>query len=351
MWLAEDLTEKRYVALKIVKSARNYTDAAEDEIKLLDKVKTHSTESSTIVLLYDHFTIDGPHGVHVCMVFEVLGANLLKLIRVTKHRGLPVPLVKTITRQMLEGLDLLHKKCGIIHTDLKPENILLCLSSSEIELLANSFSGKQSSRCFQQNPCNGSELDITNAMEGVKLSCSLEKEFSINELKPENIKVKIADLGNACWTNRHFTSDIQTRQYRAPEVILGHSYDTSVDIWSAACIVFELLTGDFLFTPKSGRKYDKNEDHIALMMELLGEMPKSFATTGKFSREIFNRRGELRHIRELEFWKLMDVLREKYDFSQGDSKVIADFLLPMLEYIPKKRISAAEALQHPWLYS
>ena len=51
------------------------------------------------------------------------------------------------------------------------------------------------------------------------------------------ISVKIADLGNACWTNQHFTNDIQTRQYRSPEVILGGKWGASTDIWSMACMV------------------------------------------------------------------------------------------------------------------
>jgi serine/threonine protein kinase len=55
--------------------------------------------------------------------------------------------------------------------------------------------------------------------------------------------VKIVDLGNACWTHKHFSDDIQTRQYRAPEVIITSPYDTSADIWSLGCMVFELLTG------------------------------------------------------------------------------------------------------------
>jgi serine/threonine-protein kinase SRPK3 len=53
----------------------------------------------------------------------------------------------------------------------------------------------------------------------------------------ERITVKIADLGNACWTDHHFTDDIQTRQYRCPEVILGGKWGTSADVWSAACVV------------------------------------------------------------------------------------------------------------------
>lgn len=51
------------------------------------------------------------------------------------------------------------------------------------------------------------------------------------------ISVKIADLGNACWVGHHFTNDIQTRQYRSPEVILGAKWGASTDVWSMACMV------------------------------------------------------------------------------------------------------------------
>lgn len=57
------------------------------------------------------------------------------------------------------------------------------------------------------------------------------------------ISVKIADLGNACWVNHHFTDDIQTRQYRSPEVILGAKWGASTDVWSMAAMVcpYDLL--------------------------------------------------------------------------------------------------------------
>lgn len=87
-------------------------------------------------------------------------------------------------------------------------------------------------------------------------------------------KAVVVDFGNACWTHKHFTDDIQTRQYRSPEVILGAKYDTAADMWSLACVVFELVTGDFLFEPKSGPSWDRDEDHVALMIELLGKMPR-----------------------------------------------------------------------------
>lgn len=164
------------------------------------------------------------------------------------------------------------------------------------------------------------------------------------------LRAKVCDLGNACWTYKHFTDDIQTRQYRSPEVILGKKYDTSADMWSMACFIFELLTGDLLFDPKSGRNFNRDEDHLAQMIELLGKMPKAFTGSTRGAKEFFNRKGELKRIRNLKYWELEQVLTEKYRFSTRDAKSLASFLEPMLRYDPVKRARAEESLQHPWLF-
>ncbi|KAH7427154.1 hypothetical protein KP509_10G032000 [Ceratopteris richardii] len=163
------------------------------------------------------------------------------------------------------------------------------------------------------------------------------------------LQCKIVDLGNACWTYKQFTSDIQTRQYRCPEVLLGSKYSTSADMWSFACILFELVTGDFLFDPHSGDDYERDEDHLALMMELLGRIPKKIALGGRYSKDFFNRHGDLRHIRRLRYWPLDSVLIEKYEFSPQNAKELSDFLVPLLDFVPEKRPTAGQCLLHPWL--
>ena len=100
----------------MVKSASHFTETALDEIKLLKDVRdtdpSDPKRNKTVQLLND-FKISGINGLHVCMVFEVLGHNLLKLIIKSNYRGIPRNNVKRIIRQVLEGLDYLHNKCKI----------------------------------------------------------------------------------------------------------------------------------------------------------------------------------------------------------------------------------------------
>ena len=139
VWLCWDFRAVRFVALKVVKSAKHYTEAAADEIKLLqcarDGDPLDANRFKTVQLL-DNFKVTGPNGVHVCMVFEVLGNNLLKLIIKSNYHGIPLQNVKYIVKQVLQGLDYLHRKCQIIHTDMKPENVLMCVDETHVRHLA-----------------------------------------------------------------------------------------------------------------------------------------------------------------------------------------------------------------------
>ncbi|XP_037678774.1 SRSF protein kinase 3 isoform X2 [Choloepus didactylus] len=118
--------------------------------------------------------------------------------------------------------------------------------------------------------------------------------------------------GPACPQHKHFTEDIQTWQYRVVEVLIGAEYGLPADIWSTACMAFELATGDYLFEPYSGEDYshDKRRWRQALLLaagpltaawapdmlsahivELLGDIPPAFALSGCYSQEFFNRRA------------------------------------------------------------
>ncbi|KAL8164460.1 UNVERIFIED_CONTAM: SRSF protein kinase 3 [Gekko kuhli] len=510
----------------------HYTETAVDEIKLLKCVRDSDPSDpkrENIVQLIDDFKISGINGVRilprgvprnqsslcsndtgiaegtrlgwqsvgvdwaldVCMVLEVLGHQLLKWIIKSNYQGLPIPCVKSILRQVLQGLDYLHSKCKIIHTDIKPENILLCVDEGyvrrlaaeatvwqqaggpppsgsavssapqeivngkmsknkrkklkrkqkrqsqllaerlrdlqQLEDLATVAAGDACESTVAQDLNNGAPVPVAGGAEpsGGSLACSPQSltsssgfythnaydscnghsppgaasrhfspdsatsgfsgsvfsssamsgisnqrerggllspststfgisEFLVNPLDPQNaekIRVKIADLGNACWVHKHFTEDIQTRQYRALEVLIGAVYNTPADIWSTACMAFELATGDYLFEPHSGEDYTRDEDHIAHIVELLGDIPPHFALSGRYSREYFNRRGELRHIKNLKHWGLYEVLVEKYEWPLEQAAQFTDFLLPMMEYIPEERATASQCLQHPWLNS
>merc|ERR550514_2671247 len=177
----------------------------------------------------------------------------------------------------------------------------------------------------------------------------LEEVSNIDIFNHEGVAYKVADLGNACWVEKHFSDDIQTRQYRAPETIIGAGYDTSADVWSLACMIFELVTGDYLFDPKASEEYPRDEDHLALFVELLGNMPPKLISKGRSSKTYFNRRGHLRHIKSLRYWGLDDVLQQKYHMHPLEAKNLASFLRLMLRLQPEERQTSQALLAHPWL--
>ena len=546
-WLAFDTKHGNYVCIKIQKSDQRYINAAYDEVEILQELAKHNfdeewlnslreywkdepekikdlnvMEHTQTVQLLNSFLYAGIHGRHFCMVFEIVGVTLLELIKRYNYRGIPLPFIRIITKQILIGLDFLHRFCNIIHTDLKPENILVCLTEEELKKIAETgslndpkaekdynyndnlnnstinlnkttinninknkynnedsitmemsslnltsttLSGKARRRKNQKykrkqikklerQGLSEAEIDIKikeimdkkkkeNETEKIdktenieenqynikdlvdrpkiasvpKYNLTLNKredDSSEDELEPfdieeysqildyyykekkrvkndsiyrnniilrnnelkkaktekekesinlkyaqllemkgppldKKIEVKICDMGNACWFTYHFSTAIQTRQYRSPEVLLGINYNETADIWSLACIVFELATGDYLFSPRKGETYSKNDDHIAKFIRMLGKMPKKFALSGDNSYKYFNRKGEMRRVHNIPRIPLKTVLIMKYHFKEKEAEALSDFLMPMLEYLPEKRASAKELLNHPWL--
>jgi serine/threonine-protein kinase SRPK3 len=98
------------LVLQVQKSAQHYTEAARDEITLLSQIRDGDADNCKhCCRLLDSFEHAGPHGLHVCMVFEVLGDNMLALIKAFDYKGVPLPVVRSLTRQMLVALDYLHR--------------------------------------------------------------------------------------------------------------------------------------------------------------------------------------------------------------------------------------------------
>ncbi|OAF68442.1 hypothetical protein A3Q56_03667 [Intoshia linei] len=316
------------------------------------------------------------------MVFEVLGETLLTIIQQSNYEGLSTAYAKTIVKQVLQGLDYMHAHCRIIHTDIKPENIMSV--PNDLDVLENavyainlfktvnfdesrmpiSLVANLSKRHHSFKPTSKKKHHRreNNVFKQISTLYKLENAFNDKNFIPNeeyhktwpfcrkpSFKFKIVDIGNACWTDRQFTNDIQTRQYRAPEIILVCGYDTSVDIWSVACLFFELITGDYLFDPRAGSYFTPDEDHLAHIWELLGKVPEFLIKLGKDSRNFFDKNGNLRHIRDLNIWKLSEVLCLKYKFSTLEAENISNFLLNMLDYDQMKRATAEQLLQMKFL--
>ena len=348
VWLASTNTNSEstsFHALKIVKSWCDVSRAAQSEIELLEHINKKISEresnlSVPLVNMTDTFTISGHHGTHTVIAMTLCGPNLLKLVTNLKFKGVNHNIVKHITTEILQALQFLHDEVGVVHTDLKLENVLLQVHSSEtLRILAMACGGNIISSDVELSDASLNGMWIRRPNETLKES--IKRSFSI----------KLSDLGGARYTNRSYpVCVLQTREYRSPEVIIGWSDITGkADMWSMACVVFELLAGEFLFDPKDQTNFDRDVYHIALFRELLGEMPEDMTTgTGRFIDLFYNSDGIFRHV-NLEHVPLSSRIVVCCNFTPEAAEVTASFLLTMLEYHPESRISAAEALKESWL--
>ncbi|WAQ86144.1 hypothetical protein PtA15_6A774 [Puccinia triticina] len=332
VWLAYDQQVDRHVAVKVAKSPKI---CAEKEIKHQQHAASANPSHpghANVVRLLDHFTHEGPNGTHTCMLFEPLGENLAALSQRFGRYGMPAPLVRQIGRELLRGLDYLHRECGIVHTDLKSANVVV--SIPDVEKLIRA------------------ELDDPQKSEyGTKTSCPLRAPH-IQTTRPENneqpdyssISVKLCDFGNAtslATGNANFW--IQTAAYRSPEVIIEAPWDHRVDIWSLGCLIFELLAGSHLFHTTA----DYNRDyHLNQIVDLLGEFPLHMITAGNYiPMHIFDMQI-IKKKQKMEDW----CLREMMLMNLFESEIIG-CLESILIVDPAERPEARQILDDPdnWL--
>jgi hypothetical protein len=176
--------QEEIVAIKVVRNVKRYYDSALIEADIIEDVNRRGGRGlSHCAIMYDAFTFHG----HYCMVFESLGPSLYDFLKRQQYQPFPISCVRDFARQLLEALEFLHS-FSLIHTDLKPENVLL-LNSREV-------------------PCEG----------GYNM--------------PESTRIKVIDFGGATYDSEKKSSIVNTRQYRAPEVILGVGWSMPSDLWS-----------------------------------------------------------------------------------------------------------------------
>ncbi|XP_055336163.1 serine/threonine-protein kinase SRPK-like [Paramacrobiotus metropolitanus] len=389
VWMAFDQTDNDFKALKVVRSASTYTETARDEIDLLlhaAKACPTDPHRDRIVRLHDHFELDGPFGHHVVLVMEITGPSLFSVCRRAGNHGLKLQTVRNLTRRILEGLAYMHEKAQMIHTDLKPENVSLDIGAPEKLQLAKEalwFSNHNLSmpksmvstffyekirkenqiptlpRIEPEQSSSSCDIDAVNDLlenqdkgdDAVNSPLSATSEKNLDPAKDIcDPSIKIVDMGNACWTYKKFTSDIQTREYRAFEVLMGSDYQANVDVWSVGCMAFELATGDYLFNPRHGEDFATDEDHVAQMIERIGYPSRKVATKGKYCHKFFNRRGHFKCFsqKELDPQSISALLIEEYKWKPEEARIFAQFIEACLIYDPALRPSAFVLLSHPF---
>uniref|UniRef100_A0A0D3EQQ6 Protein kinase domain-containing protein n=1 Tax=Oryza barthii TaxID=65489 RepID=A0A0D3EQQ6_9ORYZ len=348
-----DRETHEYVAIKVVRSIRKYRDAAMIEIDVLNRLAENERYRSLCVQIQGWFDYRN----HICIVFEKLGPSLYDFLKRNRYQPFPVELVREFGRQLLESVAYMHE-LRLIHTDLKPENILL-VSSEYIRV------------------------------PGSKKNSQDEMHF---KCLPKSSAIKLIDFGSTAFDNQEHSSIVSTRHYRAPEIILvwnilamkvnvassmlqwsttkrwsiyssldnsdileyvpmtGLGWSFPCDLWSVGCILVELCSGEALF------QTHENLEHLAMMERVLGPLPEHMIRKASSSAQKYFRRGarlnwpegavsreSIRAVKKLD--RLKDLVARKADHSRA---VLADLLYGLLKFEPSERLTAQEALDHPF---
>lgn len=270
-----DHLKKEIVAVKIVKNKPKLSHQSMIEIRILKALnKKDHLAYENIVRLKGFFTFRS----HVCMVFELLSMNLYEYSRLNMFKQLSFPILQNFAKQLIKAIKFVHD-LNVIHCDLKPENILLTSANSS--------------------------------------------------------HIKIIDFGSSCFTNERIYTYIQSRYYRAPEVILGIPYGTGIDIWSAACILVELYIGYPLFPGES------ELDLLSKIVEVVGTPPPGIVSQCKRKKTFFDEEKKLKN-KPFTSRSLVEIIGTQ-DLS------FIDFIKDCLVWDSKLRLSATSALNHPWM--
>ena len=274
---------KQWVALKIIRNQKRFHRQGKVEVKILKMIaERDQSKSSHSIEMKSCFVFRK----HLCITFELLSINLYELLRSNCFQGFSVTLVRRFAIQILACLCFL-KQNKIIHCDLKPENILL--------------------------------------------------------KNPEKSGIKVIDFGSSCLEDEKIYTYIQSRFYRAPEIMLGIPYTTSIDMWSLGCICAELHSGYPLFTGKN------ENEQLSCIIEVLGLPPRHILKLST-RKNLFHDISDHSKLTPTNKKKLRlpgaRVLQEKV---RSKDYMFVDFLEKCLDWDPQGRIQPEEALSHPWI--
>jgi serine/threonine protein kinase len=327
--LATDQTNNLPVAIKIFRDVKRYQENAKIEADILKDINKADPEgTSGCAVMYETFTYEQKF---YCLVFEPLGASLYDHLKANSFRGFWMQDIQAFSRQSMQALMFLHDKLRMTHADLKPENILLESIEAphtseflrEVEWLRRN--GSSSSKGQPPGPY----------------------------WRPASARIKLIDFGNATYENEHHLSIINTTQYRGPEVLLSLGWNQVSDIWSMACILMELYTGEQLFAT------EEELEHLALVERIIGPLPSHMLD--KATTEV--RAKYLTQDTRSGRWRLPWPERasspssERYVYSQrplpeqvpSPHRQFAEFSGALLALDPARRFSARAALDHPFL--
>ena len=246
-----------------------------------------------VKLLKTFYTTNDDKKIIQNLVLEFVPRSLDKFIgtfRVEK-KIIPIEKIKRISKQLLLGLNYIHKK-NIIHRDLKPENILL--TEDEIVKICDFGSSKY---------------------------IGLDNNDSKSKTKS--------------------TPYIVTRYYRAPELFFGKiDYDTKIDIFSAGCIIAELFTLICLFPGiKEGLQ-------IFEYMNILGIPDKKYLEQFSINKSLYD---ILKECENMIPYQLNEILDPEHKYDKGDIDDVCDLLYNMLCWDFNKRFNAEQCLKHNFL--
>lgn len=311
-----DIQSSQYVAVKIVKSKSAFYKQAQIEINILSYLNTindNHSHAAHVVRMLDTFI----HHSHQCIVFELLRDNLYDLLKHTRFNGLPFDIVIPMAIQLLETLQFLQSNRNndkhILHCDLKPENILLNYDHS----------------LHSTDTINSSQLQSIR----------------------NNPSLTVIDFGSACYYSNKAFSYIQSRFYRAPEVLLGQSYNTAIDMFSLGCVLYELYTGRPLFDGCD------ETDQLIKHYSILGTPPANMLHNNRKADKYYtldlsmqSYRLRTKYINRHTNKSLRDTLSCKW-INDTQHEQFEHLLQQMLQYDPKQRIKPCDALQHPFITS